>query len=216
MTERRLKRIGAAAGIAYPLVQLTAQGLIQVGGVEPAFTAPASEILTFFESRDPTLSALGGFLSVFSTLLLLWFLGVLWDAMHASESGSGWLSVVAVGSGLLAATSLVEGGGWALALFRLEEGLEAQTARLLFDEGNLGFANSWIPIGSLVLAAGLQLSRAASFPRWLGAGSVLVSAGLFLARLVWTSQIAFLPYVLFWVWMIAVGILLWRRAVRQS
>jgi hypothetical protein len=83
---------------------------------------------------------------------------------------------------------------------------------LLFDQGNLNFANTWVSIGSMVLAAGILFHQSRNFPRWLGWGSLVIGIGLFLARIVWTSQIAFAPYVLFWVWMIAVGIILLRRS----
>lgn len=123
------------------------------------------------------------------------------------------LSMVALGSGI-AAVSALSGGGWSLAMFRLQDGLDPQMARMLFDEGNLGFANHWVAIGSMVLAAGLVFSNnPEAYPRWWGWGSLLVAVGLILARLVWTSSIAFLPYVLFWVWMIVLGIGFYRRKV---
>jgi hypothetical protein len=65
MTARFIKW-GAIAAIAYPILQLTAQGLIQVGGREPAFTASAQEILEFFQNRDTTLFSIGGYLSALS------------------------------------------------------------------------------------------------------------------------------------------------------
>ena len=60
------------------MVQFLAQGLIQVGGSEPSFNASAEEILDFFLNRDRVLFNIGGILSVFSFILFLWFLGVLW------------------------------------------------------------------------------------------------------------------------------------------
>jgi hypothetical protein len=47
-----LKKYGAIAAIAFPILQMVSQGLIQVGGMEPAFAAPAEEILTFFQTRQ--------------------------------------------------------------------------------------------------------------------------------------------------------------------
>jgi hypothetical protein len=40
MSKRRWEQIGAAGGIVFILLQLVSQGLIQVGGSEPAFSAP--------------------------------------------------------------------------------------------------------------------------------------------------------------------------------
>jgi hypothetical protein len=206
----KLKTIGAAGGIAYPVMQLIAQGLIQVGGAEPPFTASSQEILDFFQARDLTLFQTGGYLSTLSVVAFLWFLGALWDTLRSEEGGNGWMSTIAFGSGLISAASLTE-GGWFLAIFRLNEGLDPQIARLLFDAGNFNFATSWITIGSLVLASGLIIKASSRFPKWLGGSSILLAVGLFLARVVWTSQIAFAPYVLYWAWLIALGVLLMRR-----
>jgi len=207
-----MKKIGALAAIAFPLLQMASQGLIQVGGMEPAFAAPASEIVAFFEARDPALFAIGGYLSVLSLVAFLWFLGALWDELRAVEEGSGWLSIIAVGSGLVTASALSESGGWPLAVFRIGEGLDPQVARLLFDEGNLNFANIWISLGSMVLAAGLIFRRSRRFPHWLGWASIALAVGLFLARAVWTSPVAFAPYLLFWLWLIVLGVIMLRRS----
>ena len=56
----RLIKWGAIAAIAYPIMQLTAQGLIQVGGPEPAFTASAQEILEFSKTGTPIFTRLEG------------------------------------------------------------------------------------------------------------------------------------------------------------
>ena len=50
MQNTTLKKIGAAGGIAFVVLQPLAQGLIQIGGAEPSFNAPAQEILDFFIS----------------------------------------------------------------------------------------------------------------------------------------------------------------------
>lgn len=206
-----LKKYGAIAAIAFPILQMVAQGFIQVGGMEPSFAAPASEIVTFFQNRDPVLANIGGYISILSLVAFLWFLGALWDEMRTAEGGHGWLSVIAVGSGLVTAATLLGSNGWPLAIFRIEEGLDPQMARFLFDEGNMTFANIWVSLGSMVLAVGLVALSTDRFPKWLGWGSVVLALGLFLARLVWTSSAAFAPYVLFWVWMIALGVILLRR-----
>jgi len=211
MTKSRLKKVGAIAGIAFPIIQMIAQALIQAGGIEPSFAAPSSEIVAFFQSRDPTLSFVGGYLSVLSLVLFLWFLGALWDELKTVEAGSGWLSIIAVGSGIVAVSALAGEGGWGLALFRIGEGLDPQIARLLFDQGNLNFANIWVSLGSMVLAVGILCGQTNAFPRWLSWSSIALAMALFLARMVWTTQIAFLPYGLFWLWMIALGIIILRR-----
>jgi hypothetical protein len=208
----RLKKFGAIAAIAFPVLQMAAQGFFQVGGMEPSFAAPANEILAFFESRNPVLFTIGGYIFILSLVAFLWFLGALWDELSTAEGGSGWLSLITVGSGLVVAANLAGPGSWPLAVFRIGEGLDPQIARLLFDQGNLNFANIWVALGSMVLAAGLIMRHSDRFPRWLGWSSIVLAIGLLLARAVWTLAVAFAPYVLFWVWMISLGVIFLRRS----
>ena len=209
------RKVGALAGIAYPILQMAAQGLIQVGGIEPAFEAPAAEVLAFFEARSPALFRLGEFLSLVSLLFFLWFLAALWDEMRARSAETSLLPAAGLISGVVAATTLFS-GGWSLAMFRLEAGLSPEMARTLFDQGNLAFANSWVALAGLVFAAGLALGRSGDYPAWLGWASPLLALGLLAARWVWTTQIAFLPYVLYWIWLITLGILVYRRAPEKA
>ena len=108
----KLKRFGAAAGIGYPVLQMVAQGLIQASGVEPSFGAPASEILAFFQNQNPALFIAGGYLSMLSTVVFLWFVGALWDELRTMEGGTGWLSMIAVGSGIATAAAFCTGPTW--------------------------------------------------------------------------------------------------------
>ena len=206
-----VRRSGAVAAIAFPILQMVAQGLVQVGGGEPAFVAPSSEIVDFFERRDATLFAIGSYVSALSTVPFLWFVAVLWVELREAEGGAALLSMVAFASGIVAGVGYLGSGDWALAVLRIEEGLDPQVARLSFDAGNFAFANLWIALGSMVLAAGLVFSRSTIYPRWLGPSSLALAGSLLLARAFWTVSIALLPYVLFWLWMIALGVVLLRR-----
>ena len=56
------------------------------------------------------------------------------------------------------------GLGQRLAGVRLEDGLDPQMARTLFDEGNLNFANMWVALGSMLLAAGAIMRTSGKYP----------------------------------------------------
>lgn len=217
-TGRRWEQIGALGGIAFVILQLASQALIQVGGMEPAFDAQAAEIVDFFMNRDPGLARAGAFLSVLSAIALLWFLGALWAALRRHEGEPAWLSLVAFGAGLAGTATLLGagGGGWELALLRLEEGLSPETARLLFDQGNLNFATFGVTLAGMLLAASAVTLRDGGLPRWLGWLGLAVAVGLLAVRAAWATDagVKFLPYVLFWVWLIAASVALVRRARR--
>ncbi len=164
MSKKRWEQFGAASGIIFLVVQFLAQGLIQVGGSEPSFNASAEVILDFFLNRDRLLFDIGGILSVFSFIIFLWFLGVLWARLQHYEEKPAWMSMIAFGSGLLTVATVLGGGGWALAIFRIDESLSPEMARLLFDQGNFSFATYWVALASLLLATSVVTIRDGAFP----------------------------------------------------
>jgi hypothetical protein len=213
MQNSRWEQIGAAGGIVFVVLQMAAQALIQVGGAEPPFDAPASTIAAFFMARNSQLFALGDYLSTLSLIAFLWFLGSLWAALRRSEGEPGWLSFVAAASGLMIVAAVGGGGGWPLAVFRKDQGLDPQIARLLFDQGNFAFANAWAMLASLSLATGVVSIRTGALARWLGWAGVLIAGGLLAARAVWASSgLVFVPFGLCYLWLIAISIVLIRRA----
>ena len=206
------ERIGAIGGVLFVALQLVGQSLIQVGGSEPSFDATSQEIVEFFESRNTVLFNIGSYLSVLSLIALLGFLGSLWNVLRRAEGEPGWVSLVAVGAGLGVVALLFGGGAWHLAVFRIDEGLDPQIARLLFDLGNFTFATSWVLFGALALSAAAASLWLAAFPRWLGWTGLIVGIWLVTAPIYWTSPVAFAPYVLFWVWLVSLSVVLFRRA----
>ncbi len=219
MAKQRWQQLAAAGGILFVVLQLTGQSLIQIGGAEPAFSAPAGEIVTFFENRSPQLFDLGGFLSALSAIAFIWFLGALWVALRGHEAEPAWMSLVAVGFGLVAVAGIsAGGGGWELAVFRIEEGLTPEVARLLFDQGNFAFASYWVMLAGLLLATGVVALRDGALPRWLGWYSLAAAVLLLVARYFWAleSMLIFMPYMLFWLWLIIVSVALIRRAASPA
>jgi hypothetical protein len=213
MGNSRWEQVGAAGGIAFVVLQMAAQALIQIGGAEPPFDAPAETIAAFFMARNGALFALGDYLSSLSLIAFLWFLGSLWSALRRAEGEPAWLSLVALASGLLIVATASAGASWSLAVFRRDEGLDPQIARLLFDQGNFAFANAWVMLASLSLATGVVTIRTGALPHWLGWAGVLIAIGLLAARAVWASSgLVFMPFGLCYLWLIALSVVLIRRA----
>ncbi len=200
--------------MVFVLLQLIGQGFIQIGGSEPAFTAPAEEILDFFIARDPQLFQLGGFLSSISSIALIGFLGVLWAVLSRHEEEPSWMSLIAFGSGLVAMAVTLGGGGWELAILRIDEGLDPATARLLFDQGNITFAMLWVPLAGMILATSVVTIRDGALPKWFGWYGAIVAVALLISRAFWTASggLAFTGYLLFWIWLIIASVIMIRRA----
>ncbi|MDX1414400.1 MAG: hypothetical protein R3293_09435 [Candidatus Promineifilaceae bacterium] len=213
----RWEQMAAAGGIFYVILQLVSQMLIQVGGSEPSFDASAAAIADYFMNRSPALATTGGFLSTLSTFALFGFLGALWAALKRREGEPGWMSLITFSFGVVSAAILLGGGDWELAILRLGDGRQAETMQLLFDRGNLNFANLWVSLSGMLFAAGIVALRDRALPRWLGWYSLLVAAALLAVRPVWFTAPSskFLPYMLFWIWLIATSIVLMRKAHRN-
>jgi hypothetical protein len=214
MSDRRWEQIGAAGGIVFILLQSVGQGLIQVGGSEPAFSAPAGEILSFFENRDQLLFNAGGYLSAVAFIAFFWFLGVLWARLRRYEGEPAWLSLVAVACGLVGSAVVLASSGWGAAVFRIDEGLDPGLARYLFDDGNIGFATYWVFLAGLLFTAGIVALRHGALPRWLAWLGLIGALALLIGRAVWDleSGIIFVPYIMAWIWIIAASIILIRDA----
>ncbi len=216
MTNTRWRQIGASGGILFVVLQLIAQGMLQAGQAEPAFSAPAEDIVSYFASKSSLLSEASAFVMALSLIAFVWFLGALWATLREAEGDPAWLSLTAVISGVMAIATVYASPGWHLALFRIRDGLDPQIARLLFDSGNLGFANMWVLLASLLLASAAITLRTGALARWTAWAGIVIAVGLLAARAFWASSgIVFMPYVLFWVWLVAVSIGLMRKAARQ-
>jgi hypothetical protein len=213
MGNARWEQLGAAGGIVFVVLQMASQALIQAGGGEPPFGAPAPAIIAFFMAKDSQLFAMGEYLSALSLIAFLWFLGSLWATLRRAEREPAWLSLVALASGVLIVATVSAGTGWPLAVFRRDQGLDPQIARLLFDQGNFAFANAWVMLASLSLATGVVSIRTGALPHWLGWAGVIIAGGLLAARAVWASSgLVFIPFMLCYLWLIAVSVVLIRRA----
>jgi len=116
------EKAAAGGGIAFVVLQLLGQALIQIGGAEPPFTASADEILAFFNNRDPVLAPIGGFLSILSIIAFIFFLGALWAALSRVKKdrpGCPWWQLAPASSGRPSPSAAAVGSwpsyGWKMA-----------------------------------------------------------------------------------------------------
>lgn len=201
------------AGIAAFVLASASQGFVQVGGTEPPFDGSAAAIHDFFDARVPILYAVGSYLGVLLSVVLLWFVAGMHTLLRDAEGEPPWRSTVALLSGLLYVAGVMT-AGWDLAVFRMDEGVDPQLARFAYDMGNLGFASSWVALGSFALAAGWVILSSRSMPRLLGWWAIAGGAVLVVARAVWTSQFWLIGYALVMLWIVVVSVLLLRERAR--
>ena len=199
---RHLRRSTAVAGLATPVFQFGGQGFMLQGRTEPAFDAPAAEIITFFATTNQDLFAVGSYLSALSVLTVLCFFGGLYALLR-----DDWRAPIALACGVAYAGGV--GVGWELAVFRLSDGIDPQLARFAYDLGNLSFATAWVALGGFAVATGWAMATSFASSR-LGWWAVATGVALVGARAVWTTSWWLVGYASFWVWAVVVCILLLR------
>ncbi|WP_353508762.1 hypothetical protein [Intrasporangium sp.] len=182
---------------------------------EPGFEAPAREAVTFLEavgasSWAPFMSAL----QVLAAMTLLWWSVAFIRSFGRVAEERAWLPTAAIASMTVFAAYAVLASSWATAA-QLEE-VGPELALYAFDEGNLGFASSWLGLAGFALASGWATLAEGWLPRWQGWLAVASAVGFVAARFVWTSQLWLVPYALFWAWFVAANLVLLRRSTTAS
>jgi hypothetical protein len=193
---RTLARVTAAAGIGTLVLVLGASIVNNYGGVP--FTSDSDRIVTFFRSIDDRLGAASSFATAVGLIAMLWFTLGLALLLRPYDGQLPWRATFLAGAGVV---SVVSGqiASWDAAAYRSSD-IDPQVARYAFDLGNLSFANGWVATGAVGICAGLIMLRSRELPHWLGWWALVAGVGQVLARAVWTSDLAFVPFALFWVW----------------
>jgi hypothetical protein len=196
-----------AVALSAPMIAVAAAG-------EPGFEATAQEALTFFRNAHVgwvrALAPLAGL----AMLAILWFVVGITRLLGRAEGEPHWRSTIALVSGVIVAVYGILDSSWDAAT-HAADGLDQPVALYVFYANNLEFANAWFGAGSFIGCCGWVTLRTGLFPRWLGWWAVVSGVGLVLSRFFWTQEFWLLPYVMFWLWLVAVCVLLLRRPQRN-
>ncbi len=176
---------------------------------EPPFDAPAAEFLTHYQSPNTVASPLRSFGLTVALMSFVWFGVALSMLLRRAEGEPPWRSSIAMVSAVLFA-ALVLSGSEVAAAFTADD-LDPQIARYAFEESQASFANARVAMGSFALCSGWVIVATRCLPRWLGWLAIVSGGGLILARVDWSNMIWLLPYLLLWVWVLAVALVLLRR-----
>jgi len=207
----RLSRATGIIGLATLVLIFTPIVAISTLG-EPPFTATTEQAHAFLVNASADWASLANAGLNVAALALVWFVVGLSLLLARAEGSPPWRSVAALVSGVLLPANMVLNSGWGAAAYRGAD-LEPTLARYAFDVGNLGFANAWVAMGSFAVACGWVVLLTRVFGRWLGWWAIVAGLGLVLARFVWTSGAWYLPYFLFWIWVIIISVQLIRGRV---
>ena len=201
-------RIGAAAGLAFVVLQSAALGFMSSGGwLDPG--ASKADIVKAFAGTPPSRLWIGAYLSILAALCFIPFTARVVTVLQRAEGPSGWLSRSALAGGLLLVAAELGGAGGVNALLtRAGHDLSSSEAMTLFDLAQALLFLFWAG-GALFLAASAVLSlKLRALPRWLGGAAAGIAAVSLIAPA--STQLLHVPATLFYLWVIAASIVLMR------
>lgn len=210
MTAVAHRRLWLAAGwLTIGYVVLTFAGTVfqaqNVLGDKPSKVAAA--LVTSSMSKNFT----GGYIELIATLVFLAAALLLARLLRASDELSGWLSSCVSGAAVAyVAVLFATSAAGAAALYDGHHGTPLATVSALSDIRNIGYSISGAIAGGLVLAASAAGQVTRVLPRWFVYAGYLVGIVCIAAV---PAVKAGAPQTLLWfAWLIAVGVIALRRA----
>jgi hypothetical protein len=210
---RGLRRLGAASGIAWLMLSSVGNSIATAG--EPGLNASGEEILTWYRANTGPAVSVGTILEFLGFGAFVFFLAYLYGVLRDAEGEGAWLATAALGGGLLTAAVKLASYGSMWALITRRDVLSAEAARTLTDLGVGAFFASWFTHGIFLLAASAVALRTGVLPRILGWSGLVLGVGCIAAIVAPTAGPAVAPYLLSSLWLLAVSVVLLRRAGHQ-
>jgi hypothetical protein len=211
VSDHALDRIGAACGVFwFPLEVLafiltaTAHAVPNSGGI-----ASSEEIAKVLATPPPPQAWVSEYLYTLAALLFLVFTTRLWACLWRAEGGRGWLSVTALGSGLVyVALKLPQHTAVEVLWMRAGHGLDVQVGAALWDTSQ-GLLFASLNFNALMAAAtAVVVLRLRALPAWLGWSAAACAVALPVAVITHIFAIAFV----FAFWVMATAVVLFLRA----
>jgi len=210
-TPRFWNRVGGAGGVVFfaSLLVLIVLMPLSHSVSEPAFDAPSSAFLAYARSEAnlPFALSLVGVLGLFGFAV---FAAVLTARFRAAENRSDVAStLVLLATAIFVVLWLAELGLRSAETFRRGD-LDATGAGVLFGLSNGIFVVSWSAVAAFLAASGFAALRTRALLPWLGWSALVIGIGLFLAGADPLGAFWYLPYFLFYFWVLATSVVLLR------
>jgi len=204
-------RVGGVGGIVFfvSVVVLIVLMPLSHSVSEPAFDASSSAFLAYATSEAKLPFALNvlGILGLYGFVV---FAVVLADKFRTNEGRSNAPSgLVVVAAGVFIVFWLAEFGIRSAETFRHTD-LDAVSASILYGLSNGIFVISWAAVAAFLVAAGVASLWSRALPSWLGWAALVIGVALFLAVAAPLGVFWYLPYLLFFIWVLAASVVLLR------
>lgn len=208
MKKSRLERLAPLSGLVS--VILVVFGAIVISNYD--YLPPAEKVADFLNGNSTRVST-GAYIASISAFFLIWFASSVRSALIEREGGTGRLSTVAFGGGVVAAaamgtsfTAILSAGQRAGA----PGGISPIGAVTMFDFWGQVMGQMFaISLAALIGATAVLSLRTGVFPAWFGWVSALVTLGLLTP---------FAYFILFFamVWLLVVSIWLYVKGGQEK
>lgn len=203
MGDIRLERISSLSGVVFVVLAAIAAALFGVWDYLPS----ADRVVENLNENNSGVYA-AGYLGVISAFFLVWFAGSLFRVQRAREGGSGWLSVTALGGGVVAgATMAIAFSAMVASATRADTtaGISGEEALALYDlYGNMAGMALGIGMALLIGASAAVWLKSRLLPAWAAWVSVVVVIGLL-------SPFSYVFLAADLVWIVAVSVwIFWK------
>ena len=171
----------------------------------------------YADSGNRRMVVIGVILLTLAAIAFLIFLGILREWLRGGAAGSAWIATVTFASGLVMVAMLgvfAIGQGTVAASINFGDAPVPRDADIMRSFVSAGFGALLLfgatTAGLLVFTTSILSGRAALLPRWL------VVSGYVAGVIVFFGGLLFLPFVLFVLWMLVVGIVMISRSCSMA
>jgi hypothetical protein len=179
-----------------------------VGGETPDVNDSAQKVASFYKDND-TEQIVGAILIAYATVFLVFFLGALCKALRTAEGEQAGLSVVAFGGGVIQIVGMTIFGGLTFTLADAADDLDPSAMQSLNALNSDLFLPLAVGTGVLLLASGISTLTTGALPKWLGWIAIVLGIAA-------VTPIGFFAFLLYGLWVIAVSVVLARRAAAAA
>ncbi len=174
-----------------------------VGGETPGTDDSPQKILDFYVDNHSSQLWAGAILA-WSTVPLMFFLGVLRSTLRAAEGPIARLSAVAFGGGIVLIVGALSFAGFSFTLGDVaDDGLTPQAAQALNALNSDFFFPVAVGTATLLIATAITSLGSRALPRWLAWAALVIG-------IVALTPAGFFAFLAFMLWTLATSIVLWR------
>jgi hypothetical protein len=200
VVQQRWHSLAPLTGVAFVVLAVLA---FVISGETPDSNDSPQKVLSFYQDND-TEQIWASAVLAWSTVFLLFFVGILRSLLHAAEGGIARLSAVAFGGGIVLAIGILSFAGFTFGLAdAADDGLTPQAAQALNVLNTDFFFPVAAGLGTLMIATGIVSIRSRALPAWLGWAALVIG-------IVAVTPLGFFAFLVFGIWTLVTSVILWR------